>query len=977
MKGASFTSAFCDVRKSGIMKNLVLVVLSVFALNMGMAQQGKLRGTIIDKENAETLIGVSIVLEGTTTGTITDLDGNYNLNLDPGTYTVLFSYISYATQRVTDVLIKPGETKLIDIQLGTDAEQIGEVVVKAERITNSETALLTIQKKSTAVLDGVSSQTFSKTGDNDAAAAIKRVTGVSVEGGKYVYVRGLGDRYTKTQLNGVDIPGLDPDRNSVQMDIFPANLLDNILVYKTFNPDLPGDFTGGLVDVTTKSFPSTSTFGFSASLGYTAGMNLNSNALRYKGGAGTFFGFGNKFRELPFPENTNIPNRFEFNPTLTELTGGFNRQLAPTQFTSPLNGSLSISRGNQVNKEKVTLGFNSAFNYRYQFRNYDNFEFGRSIKDQSSETELLQTQYASGQRSEQEVQWSGMLGGALKTNKSKFILNLLHSQNAVSRSALYDLTYPSGQNTALPKKQFVLDYSQRSVSNMLLGGKHSIRPDKWELEWKLSPTFSKITEPDIRSTTYLIENDEFIIDNGDGAVPERFYRSLNEINMVARMDVTHDFKVWKNLDSKLKFGFASTYKNRDYQILRFIFNSTLDADLTGNADELFSDELLWTPSNRTGTYVRAEESLNDNPNIYTATQNVAAIYVMNELPITPVFKASYGLRYERTDNWITGYGRLSGEQINRDIEGEKVLTENDFLPALNLIYNVTKDMNLRMSYSRTLARPSFKEKSFVSILDPLSGIRFIGNIDLEKTNIENVDLRWENFFKRGQMISVSSFYKHFKNPIEIAGFELEQDDITPRNAGTAHLIGAEFEFRKDFGWISSKMADLSIGANVTYVKSLIDMRKITVGAGADGVFGTDDDRTEFESRSDNLRDGETLGNFRSMFGQSPFIVNANITYSNDTVGFEANLSYNIQGKRLAVVGVGVRPDVYDQSFHSLNLKLSQRFGKEDRWKASITAQNLIGDLREKFYESYEAEAQVFERFDPGRSFSVGISYLIK
>lgn len=959
------------------MKRILLIITAVLVAVSSFAQQGKLRGTIIDEGDGETLIGVTVVVEGTTNGTITDLDGNYSLSLNPGTYTILFSYISYATQRVEGVVIKAGETKLMDIQMGSDEELIGEVTVTAERITNSERALLTIQKKSSNVLDAVSAQTFSKTGDNDAAQAIKRVTGVSVEGGKYVYVRGLGDRYTKTQLNGVDIPGLDPDRNSVQMDIFPANLLDNIVVYKTFTPDLPGDFVGGMVDVTTKSFPSTSTFSFSSSIGYTTGMNLNSSALRYKGGAGTFFGFGNKYRALPFSESTDIPNRFEFDPALTELTGSFNRQLAPTTFTSPLNGSLAVSKGNQINKEKVTLGYNTALNYRYQFRNYDEYEFGRSIKGPSDETELVQLQSATGQRSEQEVQWSGMLGGAIKTNKSKYLLNLLHSQNSVSRSALYDITFPNGQNTALPLKQFVLDYSQRSVTNVLLGGKHSIRPDKWDLEWKLSPTFSKITEPDVRSTKYIVEDGEFIIDNGDGAVPERFYRSLNEINGVAKLDVTHDFKVWKNLDSKLKFGFANTYKNRDYQILRFIFNSTSSETLSGNGDELMADDFLWSTSNTTGTYVRAEESLEDNPNIYQATQNISGIYVMNELPVTPVFKAVFGLRFERTDNWISGFGRLTGEQVNRDIKGEKVLTENDFLPAVNLIYNTKEDMNLRVSYSRTLARPSFKEKSFVSILDPLSGIRFIGNIDLEKTNVENLDLRWENFFKRGQMISVSAFYKHFTNPIEIAGFELQPNDITPRNAGTAHLIGGEIEFRKDFGWITSKMSDLSIGANVTYVKSLIDMRKIVVGAGDDGLFGTDDDKTELESRTANLRDGETIGNFRSMFGQSPFIVNVNLNYANDSIGFEANLSYNVQGKRLAVVGVGVRPDVFDQSFHSLNLKISQRFGKEDRWKASLSVQNIVGDLREKLFESFEATPQVFERFDPGRAFSIGFSYLVR
>ena len=600
------------------MKKIILLTISLIASSVLLAQQGKLRGTVIDDENAETLIGVSVVVDGTTTGTITDLDGNYSLSLAPGTYTIVYSYISYATQKVTGVEIVADQTKTVDIRLGSDAEEIGEVVVTAQRITNSETALLTIQKKSANVLDAVSAESFSKTGDNDAGSAIRRVTGVSVEGGKYVYVRGLGDRYTKTQLNGVDIPGLDPDRNTVQMDIFPANLLDNIVVYKTFTPDLPGDFTGGMVDVNTKSFPSTETFSFSTTLGYTTGMNLKNNALRYNGGAGTFMAFGTKYRELPFAEDTKIPNRFEYNPALTELTSSFNRQLAPSTFTSPLNGRVAVSKGNQINKEKITLGYNTAFNYSYEFRNYDEYEFGRAFKGDSSQTTLFQDVAAKGQRSEQEVQWSGMLGGAIKTNKSKYVLNLLHTQNAVSRSALYEIAKPDDQNTALPLKQYVLDYSQRSVSNVLFAGTHSLRPDKWELEWKLSPTYSKITEPDIRSTKYLVEynplteQNDYIIDNGDGAVPERFYRYLTEINGVAKIDLTHDFKIWKNLDSKLKFGVANTYKNRDYKVLRFIFNSNLEQDLTGNGDELMEDEVIWSTFNSPGTDVRSEGRLTNN-----------------------------------------------------------------------------------------------------------------------------------------------------------------------------------------------------------------------------------------------------------------------------------------------------------------------------------------------------------------------------
>lgn len=953
----------------------LLLLLGSFA---AQAQKGTIRGQVINDATGETIIGATIMLSGATVGTRTDLDGNYSLKVPVGKQTMNYSLIGFAKQEISDINVKANEVTVINVRMKKTTSTMKRVVIKAKRIKNNEAALLTIQKKSANVLDGASSETFKRTGDNDAATAISRVTGVSVEGGKYVYVRGLGDRYTKSQLNGVDIPGLDPDRNTVQMDIFPTNLLDNIIVYKSFTPNLPGDFTGGMVNIETKSFVERSTLGFSASLGYTPGMHFNRLGLNYKSSFADMVGFGNSSRKLPISNVGNIPAKSDNDHRLTTMTKAFNSQLAPTNFSSPLNGALSFSKGNQFKKKKYTIGYNTAVNYRYQFRHFDDYQYGRSIKNgEQGITELTQLTTTAGKRSEQEVSWSALAGGAIKTDKSKYVLNLMHSQNAVSRAAIYDQRFPNGLNTAVPLKQYVLDYSQRSVTNALLSGSHSVKDNKWRINWTLSPTLSRIVEPDVRSTTYLVEDGKFLIDNGDGAVPERFYRTLTEVNGAAKVDISTKFKTWNGEESKLSFGINNTIKNRDYEVLRFIFNNTLGTEWTGNGDELLESGNIWTPENQQGSYIRAEESLTKNPNIYNATQNVASAYVMNELPLTKKFKAVYGVRAEKTDQWISGYGRFANEDVDEVKTDERVVDVLDILPSVNLIYAVNKNMNVRASYTRTLARPSFKEKSFVSILDPLSSLRFIGNIDLKRTNIDNIDLRWENFFSRNEMISVSSFYKKFENPIEIAGFLLEPNDITPRNAGTAHVVGLELETRKNLGFIGAPFDKFSFATNITVVQSYMDMREIVVAAGADATFGTSDDVTEYMSRSANLRTGETIGNYRNMFGQSPYIINASLSYANDTLGFESNISYNVQGKRLAVVGVGVRPDVYDQSFHSLNLKISQRLGKKKQWKTSLTARNILNDRREKLFESFEATPQVFESFSPGIGFSLGISYLMQ
>jgi len=961
------------------MKNtikLIAAVVLLFSCQLAHAQKGILKGTIKNEASGETIIGASIMIPGTSTGTRSDVNGNFTLKLNPGTQKIKISFVSFEAQ-TKEVNIQAGKTTTMNVSMKQRSRQTKMVVIKTERIKNSEKAMLTLQRKSTNVMDGASAETFKKTGDNDAAVAMSRVTGVSVEGGKYIYVRGLGDRYSKSQLNGVDIPGLDPDRNTVQMDIFPTNLLDNIVVYKTFSPNLPGDFTGGMVNVETKSFVRKKTIGFSSSLGFTPGMNINSEALTYQAGFTDYLGFGNVTRKLPLGDIDGIPSRSSGNDRLTILTKKFNPQLAPSRFTSPLNGSVSFSKGNQIKKGKSTIGFNTALNYRYQFRHYDEYEIGRSIKDgDKSINDLTVLSTTMGERSEQEISWSALAGGALKRKNSKYVVNLLHTQNAVSRAAIYDTRFPNGFNTALPLKQYVLDYSQRSVSNVLFSGRHELK-NKWKIDWKLSPTYSRIVEPDIRSTTYLIENGGFQLDNGDGAIPERFYRSLNEVNAVAKFDVKRAFKLKNDKETTLSFGMANTIKNRDYEVLRFIFNNTMAVDWEGNGNEVLEDENLWRPSNKRGTYVRTEESLTKNPNVYNATQNIAAAYVMNEFPISDKLKAIGGVRAEKTDMWISGYGRFEGEEMDENKYDERVMNALDILPALNLIYNLKEKTNLRFSYSRTLARPSFKEKSFVSILDPLSNVRFIGNIGLKRTNINNVDARFENFFGLSEMISFSAFYKHFTNPIEISSFLLEPNDITPRNAGTAHLIGGELELRKNLGFLGNQFKRLSFNTNITLVQSYIDMREIIVEAGQDRLFGTADDVNEFESRSANLRDGQELGFYRPMFGQSPFVVNSGINYTNDSLGYEMQVSYNVQGKRLAVVGVGARPDVYNQAFHSLNAKASKLFGKKKQWKTSLTVRNILNQKRQQFFESYQAAPQVFEAFSPGTSISIGINYLLQ
>lgn len=361
-------------------------------------------------------------------------------------------------------------------------------------------------------------------------------------------------------------------------------------------------------------------------------------------------------------------------------------------------------------------------------------------------------------------------------------------------------------------------------------------------------------------------------------------------------------------------------------------------------------------------------------NQFSARQNVAGAYVMNEFPITKDFRAIYGVRVENAKNWYTGQNNLGTERYNDTI----ILDEWNLLPSVNLVYKFEKPedsahykrfTNLRAAYYSSVARPSFKEKSLAAIFDPLQGRTFNGNIDLQQTTIHNFDARWEYFFGRVELLSASAFYKQFYDPIELVVFNTAPDNIQPLNTGTAQVYGFELEARKAIGFNKKEKEHLSfvVGVNYTYVVSQVDMRESLITSG--GIT-----KTEKQIREENARVGQTIGNFRPMYGQSPYIINAFATFKNDSLGLIFNTSYNVQGKKLAAIGIGRIPDVYEQPFHSLNFKVSKSFGADEAWQASLTGKNLLLSTRRRLYESFNATSQVYSYFNPGMTITAGVSY---
>lgn len=930
-----------------------MLIIFGLAANLIFAQKGELVGKVLDKEYNDVLPFANVLVKNSSLGTTTDFEGNYSLKLEEGTYTVIFSFIGYETIEINDVVIKSGDVLELNTSIGPLANQLEEVIVKASTKQNTESSLLNVQKKSINLLDAISAQTFSKIGASNSANAVKSVPGVSVQGGKYVYVRGLGDRYTKSILNGVDIPGLDPDRNTIQMDIFPTNILDNIQVVKSFTANYPADFTGGVVNIVTKDFSNKEEYSISVGAEYNPNMHFNSNYLTSTSSKTDLLGFDSGKRNMPISREARIPSPSDNNPALSYLTSVFDSEMKAKKERSYMNTNFGFTASNQYTVGTDNkIGYLASFSYRNDYEFFENYETGNYLKSQSSsENELQANKHQTGDLGHNSVLFSALAGITFKTNKSKFNLTGLHIQNGVSTAGFFKQEVVFDDAVVVFKDN--IEYKQSQLTNVLLSGKHSNNDGSWNVEWKLSPTFSKIEDKDVRVAPFQFEEEEqhpYTISPSSAGSPSRIWRELEEINAVAKLDFTKRHTLFDK-KAKLIFGGNYTYKQRDFGIDLYNFGvqNSDGANFNGNADEILNPKNIWNVNTKKGTYLIG----NYQPtNTYDSNQSVIAGYISEEFQITSKLRSIVGVRFEKFDLYYTGQNN-QGDIVYKD---EHVLDKADFFPSVNLIYGLNDETNIRGSYGRTTARPSFKEASIAQIYDPISTITFNGNIDIQPTYIDNFDLRYERFGEKAQMFAISAFFKNFTDPIEMTYFLSSPSNIEPNNLGSAMVYGLEFEWRKNFGFITEKLEGLSVNMNFSIINSELEI-------------GED----ELEARRLSLRDGEKLKDTRELQGQSPYLINFGLNYANDS-GWQTNLYYNVQGKTLEIVGTGAVPDAYAMPFHSLDLIINKSFGKNNSSKINFSMKNLLDDDREIRYQSYKAQDQIFKKFSPGRGFSLGYSY---
>ncbi|MCG8474583.1 MAG: TonB-dependent receptor [Cytophagales bacterium] len=960
-----------------------LLIFTLLASSFGLyAQTGTISGTITDKETGEELIGATVYIPSIGKGAATDIYGKFFIKgLEAGTYTVQANSISYKQQLVQEVLVKKGENTALDVMLIPDLSELDAVVVTSTQISNNQASLIALQKKALAVQDGISVDEIKKLGVSNAAESMKYVTGASVDGGKYMVMRGLGDRYSLTQMNGIMLPSTDPYRNSTSLDLIPADMIDNLVTVKTFTPDQPGSFTGGKVDITTKSLPEE----FYLSLGAKATYNTQSSFIDNflaDGAKGDFDWLGyddgtrkkpgalSKYRKYILGANAgnsadDAADRRYVNErkAINKTAKAFDNPLTAARKNAPMNTGFDLAVGNRYELFGRPLGVNVGAVYSRSFSFFENGKIGlynlvnsrEGKPSMDAEKDYLWT------RGIEAVQLGALATVAyqLSPNHEITLMNL-YSHDYESKAEIKNGAWASiGGN--LNYESQTIHVVIREFNNSQISGKHYF--EKWnglKVDWAAGYVSSSQNEPDARFNGYLVddagESPKYMYSPSEiGFNPTHLYRSLKDKQINAKLDVT--VPLGNDSENILKAGGAFSSKGRRFEesIYRINFaggGSGIPNYKKLNAEGVTMDDYLASGNAGVlgqytdfqgkkvygiGNYYSDETVLG---NSYSGKENVYAAYAMAAVKPFPKLKIIGGLRYEVTDMYAD-----SDSQSNK--RGE--VDVSDYLPALSGVYKLNDKSNIRFAYSATIARPNMREISpFTSFGAPDDDVR-TGNDSLRRTKIHNLDLRYELFQNPGELFALSAYYKVFKDPIV---WKLEPlgsvAQLAPVNTENALVLGFEVEFRKKV--LESAGSDLLLAVNGSLIYSRVDK-----------------DRTEVDTFKKLGRD---FKEWRPFMGQAPYIANFSVAHKLKVLDWENSLAFNVSGKRLVYFSTPSNPDIYLQPKPSLNWVSTKSFG--DHWVAKLKINNILNSEHKESYDGYEDS--VYINYKSGVSFSLGLAY---
>ncbi|GAB2976312.1 TonB-dependent receptor [Mucilaginibacter puniceus] len=924
------------------MKKLIQFILPLSLILIISAQSfaqttGKISGKIIDQKTSEALIGASAMIQGSTIGAAADVEGSYIINgLKPGKYTLEIRYMGYQTKSIADIEVKAGVVTTMDVALSEAASQtLGEVMVKSSYRQESVNALYAIQKNSISISDGISSELIKKSPDRSTSDVLKRVSGATIQDNKFVVVRGLSDRYNNASLDGSPLPSTEPNRKAFSFDIVPATLIDNIIINKTASPDMPGDFSGGYVQVLTKDIPDQNFINFGVGFGY----NTQSTFKDFKSGyrtTGDYFAFndGNRSLVTNFPTSSQILNN-QLGPTqnkqaINSLNNDFNiytTKALPTQtYQFTLGNVQEIGKNNNRFGTTVALTYRNSQNIIPELiQQYDNYDYRNQLYTFSTNV------------------------GALANFAYSFGKNKITFKNLYN--SIFDdrFTYRTGPNTSTSSSDnrfYAFDPLYKSLLKSTLEGEHQLGSSKSKIKWNLGYSNVINDQPDQRKTNYKQNSagDPYYATVSTlGRENARVFSKLNENIYSGRVDYTVPVNLFKQ--STLKIGVNSQYRDRNFnaRFLGLVLNQNdpnADAVAQRPIETLFGRNAI-----NAGLYDL--EELSNPTDRYSANSFTNAAYAMLDSKLGEKLRVVYGLRVEKFDL------KLSTAETNVT-QPRVTLNNTDFLPSVNFTYSVTPKANFRASYFRSVARPEFRELAPFAFYDYelLSTVQ--GEPSLKRTVIDNADLRYEFYPSAGQIFSISAFYKNFQNAIEPKVDDINSSTtISYFNSKSAYVYGLEMEIRKSLDFING---GTFFKATTAYANVSITKSRITNPAGVKSIETT-----------------------RPLVGQSPYVINAGLQHSELDNKLSINILYNRLGKRIFYAGGERFSSIYEQSRNVVDAQVGYKVLK-NKGEIKLSASDIFN---EKYNFAFELDGKpfvqsgtgnTFRAYRPGSTYSLSFNY---
>ncbi|MEQ1831819.1 MAG: TonB-dependent receptor plug domain-containing protein [Candidatus Eisenbacteria bacterium] len=905
--------------------NLALAVFAVFALQAIMptsaAALATLQGKLVATDSGEPIGFADILLIPADTtmrkvGGLSNADGTFLLKAAAGRYTLQIRALSYSRRRVENLDLPEGQLVPFSTTLEPEAIQQKEIVVEATAKQNTEASVLATRKKASTVGDAVSAEQIRRAPDKNASDVLRRVTGLSVSEGKYVFVRGMGERYNSTEVDGVRVASPEQGKRVVPMDLFPSALIDNIVVQKTWSADRSGEFSGGDVQLHLKDFPGKRAWSLSVSQSMTDGTTFK-NRLSYASSHRDAFGFGASSRDLPAGA-VSIPADQRYSAST------FSNVWSPKTMKTLPNGSYALTYGDEIKPFGKSLGVIQAITLSRSFDQRAEVERFVNGTDPSVVTSTY-----SGQRSNESVQLGANTKLSMRLSPSQVVsLRGIYLNKADDEVRSYQGNDPK-EPDQVAWRVHKLSYIQRTLRSVALEGKHDFQSLAHStLDWTFSRNDARRQSPDKREMRYRanLENPDPVYVLSPGI---REYGDLRENGWGTTAKLTLPYRSQRLGSGRFVAGFDRQSRRRDNRYRMFRFQPAGFVDAPG--ESLFHD----TPANPNS--VEAFLGL-DNDN-YFAGQLIEATFLTADLPLGKRLRGSVGLRREFGSQEILSRGLVNASRVVR----EGFYQSTDYLTGLNLTFAWNEKFNIRGAASRTLNRPDMDDLSPQQFQEQPNGSTTVGNPSLRRSLITNYDLRFEVFPNVGEVFAAGFFYKAFSDPIELANFP---GDITkPTNSDGGHNLGVELEARANLSHLHPVLKPFALNSNLSLVRSEIDLVQTT-----------------------------DLGNRQhSLVGQAPYMLNVGVTWASPSGRSEITLLTSSVGRRLKELkvtdGVGFEQKRSNREFDALTtLDIAASLTPFKGVRLKLAAGNLLDSVVRELEGPVESRS-----YRTGHSYSVSLS----